>query len=318
MFSSQERHINLGRRDVVGILASLLLAFALWLIHNLSLNYSGTLSVPVIAESNIPGHFNVCESPVVISARCRTSGYTMLFRGRKPVRIFIAPEDFKFEEGDYFSITDNELSRYVAKIFGTEVSLESFSSPSYLFRFPFENNRKVSVTPVLSITYDDEYASVGDPVLVPDSVIVYGEPNLVDALETVFTEPLSLSGVSTSKHGTLRLAAPKGIRLSSDQTHYSLRVTRCVEMKRTVKVEVSGVPSDKELMVFPSEAEVTYRCTFPVGGDVSSAIRLFVDYEDFQNSLNGRCVARTGDLPESILSLDVEPQVFECFETSAE
>ena len=41
---------------------SLLLAFSIWLIHNLSLNYSDTISVPVMAQCNIDGHSDVSSN----------------------------------------------------------------------------------------------------------------------------------------------------------------------------------------------------------------------------------------------------------------
>ena len=43
-------------RDLAGLLFSLLLAFSIWLIHNLSLNYTQVIAVPVTARSNIEGH----------------------------------------------------------------------------------------------------------------------------------------------------------------------------------------------------------------------------------------------------------------------
>lgn len=318
MLNNIKSRFHFERRDVIGFLASLLLAFALWIVHNLSLSYSGTLSVPVIAESNIPGRFDVCESPVIITARCHTSGYAMLFRGRKPVKVVIDPSDFTYAEGDYYSISDNELSRYVTKIFGSEVSLESFLSQSYRFKFLPENNRKVPVAPVFDITFGEEYSQIGAPYIQPDSVIVYGEPRTVNAIDKVYTEQLALSGVSTPKHGTLKLIAPKGTRLSDTQIHYSIDVTRCVEIRRDFKVEVRNVPSDRRLMVFPSTAYVELLCAFPVDPDPTPAITLYIDYDDFANSLNGRCVARTDELPANVISITVDPQIFECFETPAE
>ena len=298
--------------------ASLLLASALWLGHNLSLRYSGTISIPVVAESNIPGHFTTSEYPVVISARCRANGYSMLIGGRRAVRVEIAPEDFHRSEGDYFSISANELSRYTEKIFGPGVSLESFSASSYKFKFGVENNKTVPVLAVNSISLGDEYARVGGIQLQPDSVIVYGDPHTIESVHRINTESLTLSGITSSKHGTLKLVAPKGTRLSESQVHYTLHVTRCVEMKKKVKVDVRNVPDDRTLMVFPSTAEVTFLCPFPMDEDPSGSIRLYIDYEEFVLSLNGRCVARTEELPENILSYEIEPQIFECFETSAE
>ena len=48
--------LHIKGRDVTVFLLSLLLASSVWLLHNLSLNYSDLVSIPVTAQSNIEGH----------------------------------------------------------------------------------------------------------------------------------------------------------------------------------------------------------------------------------------------------------------------
>ena len=42
--------------DLKIILVSLLLAFSIWLVYNLTLNYTKVVSVPIVARSNISGY----------------------------------------------------------------------------------------------------------------------------------------------------------------------------------------------------------------------------------------------------------------------
>ena len=56
-------------RDLAGLLFSLLLAFSIWLIHNLSLNYTQVIAVPVTARSNIEGHQELSSNSCEVAAR---------------------------------------------------------------------------------------------------------------------------------------------------------------------------------------------------------------------------------------------------------
>ena len=65
-------------RDWVFFIMSLLLAFGIWLIHNLSLNYSEQIQVPVTARCNVEGHAALSVNSTTVLARCRTSGFNLI------------------------------------------------------------------------------------------------------------------------------------------------------------------------------------------------------------------------------------------------
>lgn len=305
-------------RDVTILVASLLLAFSIWLIHNLSLSYSTTLRTVVSASSNIPGRYQTSLAPVTIEARCRATGFDIMHSHRRerrsPRTIYFDASAFKHTEADQFTISASELSGYVSEIFGSDVRLESFVAPAVTFRFAEENHRKVPVSVVESITYKSQYMAVGDIKVSPDSVIIYGDQKYLNHFDRILTRPLSLAGVSNSRTGTIGLEVPKGIRVSESSVAYDLEVSRYVELSSQAKVTVRGVPGDRAVDVFPSSADVTLKCEFPVTGDPTGTLRLYVDYQDFVSSRSGKCVVRTGTLPQGVISVNVTPDIFECVE----
>ena len=143
------RKFNVNGRDLAVFLLSLLLAFSIWISHNLSLQYSSVVSVPVIARSNIEGHQAESSNTSPVVARCRTTGYRLLRKNRMSRRgqlyVYFSPDDLHHDEGDMYSISSNELSGYFSEIFGDNVQLESFVSSRVQFRFPEENHKTVPV-----------------------------------------------------------------------------------------------------------------------------------------------------------------------------
>lgn len=148
--------------------------------------------------------------------------------------------------------------------------------------------------------------------LQPDSVIVYGETSRLENISYVLTRPIELHNIRNSVHGKVKLEVPSGVRISDEEVIYSMDVTRYVEVRAEVKIGVRHAPSGTELSVLPSSATVIFKCVFPTSSDPAASTDFYIDYRDFANSITGRCVARCSGLPSTVLSYEMQPEVFDC------
>lgn len=308
-----------SRRDLVLFLTALLLAVLSWFVSNLSREYPGIISVPVIAECNIDGHSNISSNYVMVSARCRASGFRLVAASRvekgSPVRVSFDRSHLHHEGGDTWYIAGNAKNSYVDKFFGKETTVEGFITDTLEFVFPSENSKKVPVNLLQSISFSPQYMAVSPIKITPDSVTVYGETARLEAITEVRTVPLSLDQVDKDRHGDLKLNPVRGVRFSVQQVSYSLEVSRFVEIPLTVNMEMRGAPAGRHFSIFPSQAKVYVQCAFPISGkDPTEKFNLYISWEDFSSSLTGRCVPRSGRLPAGVLGYRVEPEVFECLE----
>ena len=316
LFNKLLKSLGFSRRDLAVLLPALLLAFSIWLIHNLSLKYNDFLTVPVTAKCSVEGHSNLSSNQYQVMARCRTTGYNVLKHklfGRKRVRLVeFKPESMKHLKGDVFYVTSSDLQEYSHVIFGDDVTIEYFGSDTLQFTFATVDHKKVPVHPVSSISYEDQYTKVGDLVVKPDSVTLYGELNALKHIERVYTMPLRKTDLDTDIQGVIGLEPVRNVRLSTDEVSYSLEVARYVEMRGEVKVETRNVPADKEMVIIPSRVQATMKCRFPLAGDPVSSLVLYVDYEDFLQTVSGKCPVRSSSLPEGVISYELEPFYVEC------
>ena len=311
--------LNLHGREGLLLVTSLLLAVVIWLLSNLSKQYSGVLTVPVIAECNLPGRSNRSSNSAAVSARCRTDGYRLLReqlrKSRGPVVVHMDRADLKYASGDRFYVAGSAKNNYLQELFGEKASVEAFVTDTLFFLFPAENHKRVPVNLSGDFSYREQYMASGPLRLLPDSVTVYGEQARLDLVDHVSTNQLLLDDIHVSQHGSVRLRRIKGVRLSEEEVVYELPVSRYVELRSSLPVSVVGAPSGRHLQVFPSQATVILHCTFPVGHDPFESINLYIDYRDFASSLSGRCVARVDNLPRGVLDYRVDPEVFDCIET---
>ena len=311
--------LPLRGREGLLLVTSLLLAGIIWLLSNLSRDYSGIITVPVVAECNIQGHSNLSSNSVTVSARCRADGFRLLREGsrksRRPVTVRFSRGDLRTGSKEMFYIAGNAKNSYSEQIFGDEVSVEAFVSDTLFFLFPAENYKRVPVEFTGDVLYRSQYMSSGPMRLVPDSVTVYGEKARLDGIDHVKTVQTILEDVHESQHGALRIRRIKGVRISDGEVSYELPVSRYVELRASLPVSVMNAPPGRHLQVFPSQATVVLHCAFPVARDPFESLHLYIDYKDFASSISGRCIPRAGNLPSGVLDYRVVPEVFDCIET---
>ena len=308
-------------KNWVQFLLCVLFSASIWLVLNLSQDYVAIVSAPVVARSNLEGRAAVSQSEATATAQVTASGYrhlVMARRHKRPVQVDFAAADFRHLAGDRYSIANAALYRYVSQLFGEGVTVESFISDDLDFAFPEESYKKVPVQPVVSLSFEPQYMAQKPMSLQPDSVLVYGEPSRLENVESVSTKPLDLTGVRSSVHGKVRLETPSGVRLSHQESVYSMEVTRYVELRAEVKVETRNVPAHVNLAILPSTATVTFRCVFPTTVDPARQTRFYIDYQDFAGSRNGRCVARCEGLPAGVIDYSITPEVFDCLVRSSD
>ena len=317
-FEKLSSFLHLGGKDWIVLLLSLALSFSIWLIHSMSGTYSGVMTVPVEAESNLEGRAGLSTIQSVAVARVRTTGFNLVLSAgrerRKPVRIKVDPQDLRYSSGDDFLLTGPSKSNYVRAIFGDGAELETFLSDTLRFRFPKENHRRVPVVLVSDISFKEQFMASGPVRTVPDSVVIYGEKSVIDPIDAIRTQPLSLQNVRHDVHGALKLSRPDGVRLSDDDVTYSMAVSRYVEIISSVPVTMRSAPSDRSFDIRPPVAQVVLRCAFPLKGDPSERVSVFVDFDDFEKSSTGRCVPKVAGITAGVIDYRVSPEVFDCIE----
>lgn len=308
--------LNFNRRDWVVLLLALLLAFSIWLIHNLSLRYNDYLNASVIAVCSIDGHSETSANRCEVMARCRTTGYNVLKYNRRAKhsskKVTFSPAVMKHDRDDIYYVTSADLQEYAHLIYGDNVTVEYFVSDTLFFRFPYQDSKKVPVSIVSSLSFRPQYMGYGALECVPDSVVIYGERKKLESVSRVYTAPVKHSDLHEDIRGLVNIEKIRGVRMSVSEVHYSLDVTRYVEFSGRRPVTPVNVPPGKVMTVLPSYVDVTWKCVFPMNKDMQSDMEFEVDYNDFVNSLSGKCMVRTSELPDGVISCQTSPEVVDC------
>lgn len=313
-----KQHRNPLGREWVILAASVLIAGLIWFLSQLSNVYTGTISVPVVAECNIDGHRGTSANTVIVSARCRTDGFRLVRehsrREKKVVKVRFDRGDLRRTGPETFSVIGGAKNNYISQFFGEETAVEAFITDTLSFVFPTEMHKKVPVDVPSALHCRSQYMLGGPVRITPDSVTVYADAGILEGIEKVTSARLVLTDLHSSQHGILKLEEIPGVRMSKSEISYEVPVSRYVELRTTVPIEVWNVPAGHQLQVFPPTASVVMRCAFPLQKDPVASFKLYIDYRDFSASLSGRCAPRTIRLPSGVLEYQVQPEVFDCVE----
>ena len=311
-------HRRVRGREWVILAASILIAGLIWFMSQLSNMYTGTISVPVVAECNIDGHKGVSANTVVVSARCRTDGFRLVGehsrREKRVVRVAFDRGDMRRTGPETFCVIGGAKNSYVNQFFGEGTTVEAFITDTLRFVFPVEKNKKVPVEVPMSLHCRSQYMLSAPVRFVPDSITVYAGDDVLEGIDKITSARLFLTDLHSPQHGILKLEEIPGVRMSQQEVSYDVPVSRYVELRTTVPIEVWNVPAGHQFQVFPPTASVVMRCAFPLQKDPVASFKLYVDYHDFSESLSGRCAPRTLRLPAGVLEYQVNPEVFDCVE----
>ena len=305
-------------RDWVSLILSLLLAFFIWLVHNLSNDYSAYLRFQVKAVTNIKGHQPEAVADEILLVRGRATGFYIIRNNRRgsvpQVTLEIPPDFFTpiEESSDRFSLTANELKDKLSAALSGEIKIDFIETGTLTFTFPEQSHRKVPVNPLISVIYKKQYTNVGDIVVSPDSVLIYGNTEDIVNIRSVNTLPVNLSNVDKSIQGVTGLETIRGVRIDSEEIRYFISVDRYVEVSGWMSVEVINLPSRHSMVLIPSRVKFTARIPFTAkNDDIFDDISLTLDYNTFIHQRSSKVIPRLERGDAEIYSYSLDPPMIE-------
>lgn len=312
-------------KDFRLFLSSLLIACLVWGMHTFSLEYSASIPCTVQVVTNLTGYAPGATAQETLSLRGKATGFYLLKArgtGRRPLPLTLAVDarHFRQEEGseDSFVLTVSDVREKLVEQLGERFSIEFVEPEQLTFVFTPQSFARVPVEAVVDLGFKPQYMQVGQVHLKPDSVLVYGAVKELQRITGVRTRSIARTAVDKTLQGYVSLEVPSGLRLDTERVWYEVEVDRYVENSVTLPVEVRGAPSDRPLMVLPSQVEVTYRASFrPRGGRIAPEdLSLVVDYADYVRSGSTRVIPRL-ETNRDIYAWRLDPALVECLQVEA-
>ena len=239
----------------------LFISFSFWFLSMLSRNHEITLKVPVL-YTNFPDDKVLVSPPVsFIEARVKAPGFSILFYNLlsfSKLNLDIQQANTKPKKGgsEVFWLM-NSKRKYIAKILSSSMELITITPERLIIPFSNKAKKKVAVKLKQSIDLSPEIWFANPIVLVPDSVMIYGDQQQLDAVDFVETEDLFLVDISESITHNVQLSIPVAVQCKTSVVEVIIEVEPFVEQLLKCKVEVKNLKKGYVLKLFPKVVQVT-------------------------------------------------------------
>ena len=295
----------------ISFIISFAFAFLLWLIVNLNGEYEDSFKARILIKNLRPEKAIKNDYPEFVNIRLKGRGWKILpfyFLSKPHVSIDLS----NIHKTLHLNLLNNPR---VQISLPKDVNFVGIEPDTLSFELEQRMEKKVPV--VLSYELKNENNSFAyPPKIFPDSVVVSGPESMVSKIDSVFTDKILIDKIGQEVNTKVKILNPnqKLIKISSDFAQVKFLVEQIVEREFVVSVHVTGIPADKEVILFPPDIKVVVRGTIskvvPLEIDKDTVIKVLVSYHDVLNDKTG-LVKPQIILPEYLKLVSFSPEGLE-------
>lgn len=305
--------------DLFVLIFSLLLAFFMWSMYRLSLEYSSVFEYKVNLSTNLVGRNRSAVSQNSVIIRGSASGFSIIQQKIEDneISIYMDSQYLKKEgaDGDLFGVNSNDIKGALQSSLGSEFKIESVVSDTLVFAFPKQSYKKVPVKLLSKVTCRPQFAVFSEISTTPDSVYIYGEDDKISTIDYVQTRNIRKNMADSPIQGVVKLSEIEGIRFSESEVYYSIDVQRYYENSCQVSVSVVNDPMGSLVTIFPQEVTVTYWALYRKRNITPADFSIVADYSqlfNFASSSEKNIRLELLSAPEELFNVRIVPQYVGC------
>ena len=241
----------------------LFISFSFWFLSMLSKQHETTLQVP-LSYVNFPADKVLVSSlPTFLEARVKAPGFSILFYNLfnfSKLSLDIQQANTKPNKGgsEVFWFM-NTKRKDLAEILSSSMELIAINPEKLSIPFSNKAKKKVAIKLNQTISLKAEIWFANPIILIPDSIMIYGDQQQLDTIDFIDTEELLLTDVSESNSNKVSLSIPNQVQSKIKNIEVIIEVEPFVEQLIEYKVQVINMKKGYTIKLFPEVVQVTLR-----------------------------------------------------------
>ncbi len=292
-------------------LGFLLLSAFFWFLVQLSdETHIQSLSVPVQLV-NTPDDRIIVDAPTHIKVHSEASGIQALRQyWSGPQSVVLSFDAFRRRGNDEYILLNDAFEEEVNSQISNSVHWE-LKEDSLLLHTSSLQRKKLAVIPNLDLTYEAPYFSEGNSIVRPDSIFVFGPPDVLDTLVSIETPTFKQRNVQDDLQYRWEIILPDGLRSPTSTVLIEQRISAHTE--KWIEVELRAPNTSRSWRPVPSVVQVKCRVPIRIYDDIrGNMFQAEIDKSENGNPLVG---LQWTHIPEYVQILDWTPHYFEIIET---
>jgi hypothetical protein len=286
----------------------LLIASFLWLAHSLNTVYTYTFKIPVTFK-NIPRHKKpLVQIPEIISVDVKASGLKLAFmllnKSRRHLEI-----DFNtlksVNRNQNYILSSSHIN--FKKAFKFETQVKQISPDTLYFSEKTGYQKNVPVKVPLYIKCQEGYG-FKKPVITPAFVTVWGDTNIIENLDTLYTRALTLNNLNVNVNTNMEFIKPDPeVYTAINEVNVFIEVAKLVEQTITLPVIDIRRKADDQINIYPSRVRVRFTSVQNSFNEEDTTLfRAMIDSDKINKSTQ-KCPVFLGTVPGDVTIMAIEP-----------
>jgi hypothetical protein len=286
------------------------LAFIFWLIRYYQQKFEIELSIPLQYEQVPPDLILSDSVPQKINLKIQDKGTLLLnylFTKRWDA-IDINLEDISLSPSPYV-VQRNVLSGLLYEHLSTTTQLISFYPENIVIHYFPLKKKEVPVVLNGDILVAPGYIFADTIALAPSTIIVYGEPQVIDTLKVIRTAPVKKTNIDKKLAISLDLQIPNGIHSATDKVKLTADVEAYTEKSFELPIVSRNLPENRYVRFFPSTAEIICQVALSKYAQLTETdLEVSIDYNELKQNKNTSVALTLGKKPKGLINYRIVPE----------
>lgn len=158
--------------------------------------------------------------------------------------------------------TQKKLNKAIEKAISYKGTVLSISKDTLQIHYDILKEKKVAIKVRSNLNFQPGYQSLKGIELENPEVTVIGASKILETIDEIYTEEISLKDLSEYDKGSVNLSTkelPKGAKLSFEEVNYEIEVEKLTEGEFKIPIKLVNANNISKLKIFPKEVEVVFR-----------------------------------------------------------
>lgn len=283
-------------RSILLYISFLLISTVLWgfLTLNKTITIEYEMPIKIVKPSNV--RF-LTDMPDTITVTLSERGSSLI------KRLLMSSSTLELRFNEYndgestFKVDASQLRRAISKQLGRSSSIVAILPESLSARYTDQPGKLVPV--VLDVEVEPEmlYTRTGTILRDHDSVRVYADNKTLKEITEVYTYHVKETGLTDTLRRRVAISPIKGAVMEPRTIEITIPIEKLVTRTQRVPISVRNAPSNVNVVLFPSNVDVTYRAPLSEMHK-ERPLTVVVDYNNIDLTTRGNKVPiQAGEVP---------------------
>lgn len=291
-----------------------------WILNALGKGYSTTIIVNVEYKNNPKNYVVLSELPNQLYVEVSSLGFDLLSYQLKlnkpPLTIDLERVKGLRRNGESFfsSVDFSVYNSFISKELGHNISVNSISPSKIDILLDVNAQKNVKISPIYNITFENQFQLDGNIIIKPAIVNISGPKSVVDTIQQVFTEEITLNNLSNTISKVVKFNKEhkkQHISFDMDEVIAHIPVEKFTESSILLPLEYINVPDTVELKAIPNEVELKFNLPLSkLSLLTTSKFNVFVDFNNVNNKYS-KLRVNLSSYPKYLKNIKIKPSKVE-------